>query len=120
VLVEGLDWTTVHTDDAYDLTIDDLHTFYVAAGDENVLVHHADPWSTPAEWASSKWREIRSRYRNDTNYPSGQHDAGIRASIRELSTFIRENEGSLLPEVLEELRVIVKREEGNARGIGHQ
>jgi hypothetical protein len=40
VTVEGLDWSTVHTDDAYDLNIDDLHTFYVAAGDENVLVHN--------------------------------------------------------------------------------
>ena len=41
VTVEGLDWSTDHTDDAYDLTIDDLHTFYVAAGDESVLVHNA-------------------------------------------------------------------------------
>jgi len=40
VTVEGLDCSTVHTDAAYDLTIDDLHTFYVAAGDEDVLVHN--------------------------------------------------------------------------------
>ncbi|MEI2697685.1 MAG: polymorphic toxin-type HINT domain-containing protein [Microthrixaceae bacterium] len=40
VTVEGLDWSTVHTAGAYDLTIDDLHTFYVGAGHENVLVHN--------------------------------------------------------------------------------
>lgn len=42
VTVDGLDWTTLHTDDAYDLDIADLHTFYVGAGDENVLVHNCD------------------------------------------------------------------------------
>lgn len=44
VAVEGLDWSTVHTDAAYDLTIEDLHTFYVdvGAGDESVLVHNSD------------------------------------------------------------------------------
>lgn len=42
VTVEGLDWTTVHTAPAYDLDIDDLHSFYVAAGDEAVLVHNCD------------------------------------------------------------------------------
>jgi hypothetical protein len=39
-LVEGLDWSTVHTDDAYDLTVAGLHTYYVGAGDESVLVHN--------------------------------------------------------------------------------
>jgi hypothetical protein len=43
VTVEGLDWSTVHTAAAYDLTIDDLHTFYVAAGDDPVLVHNCGP-----------------------------------------------------------------------------
>lgn len=41
VRVEGLDWSTVHTAPAYDLTVAGLHTFYVAAGDENVLVHNS-------------------------------------------------------------------------------
>jgi len=40
VTVEGLDWSTVHTAAAYDLTVADLHTFYVAAGDDEVLVHN--------------------------------------------------------------------------------
>ncbi len=42
VLAEGLDWSTVHTADAYDLDVADLDTFYVGAGDESVLVHNQD------------------------------------------------------------------------------
>lgn len=41
VTAEGLDWSTAHTAQAYDLTIEDIHTFYVAAGAEDVLVHNA-------------------------------------------------------------------------------
>ena len=43
VTVEGLDWSTVHTDDAYDLTVAEFHSFYVAAGDDAVLVHNCSP-----------------------------------------------------------------------------
>ena len=41
VTVRGLDWTTVHTDEAYDLTIADFHTFYVSVVTGAVLVHNA-------------------------------------------------------------------------------
>jgi hypothetical protein len=54
VTVEGLDWTTVHTAPAYDLTIDDVHTFYVAAGDESVLVHNCIRWSSPEVGRASR------------------------------------------------------------------
>jgi hypothetical protein len=40
VLVEGLDWSTFHTDDAYDLDVPEPDSFYVGAGDEAVLVHN--------------------------------------------------------------------------------
>lgn len=43
VFVERLNWTSAHAGDAYDLTIDDLHTFFVGAGDEAILVHNANP-----------------------------------------------------------------------------
>ncbi len=43
VTVEGLDWSSVHTDDAYDLDVADLDSFYVGAGDESVLVHNQEP-----------------------------------------------------------------------------
>lgn len=37
-----MDWSSVHTAPAYDLTVADLHTFYVAAGPEDVLVHNCN------------------------------------------------------------------------------
>jgi len=40
VTVVGLDWTTSHFSIAYDLTIDDLHTYYVSVADTDVLVHN--------------------------------------------------------------------------------
>ncbi len=40
VVVKGLDWSTLHTDAAYDLTIADLHSYHVAAGSQSVLVHN--------------------------------------------------------------------------------
>ncbi|MCP4070612.1 MAG: hypothetical protein GY742_02575 [Hyphomicrobiales bacterium] len=45
VVVEGLDWSTVHIDAAYDLDVAGFDTFYVGAGDEAVLVHNIEcPW----------------------------------------------------------------------------
>jgi len=36
----GLDWATSKWSTAYDLTVDDIHTYYVASGDADVLVHN--------------------------------------------------------------------------------
>jgi hypothetical protein len=47
VTVEGLDWTTVHTAPAYDLDVADLDSFYVAAGDDEVLVHNCNVPGNP-------------------------------------------------------------------------
>jgi hypothetical protein len=41
VTVRGLDWSTVQKDAAYDLTVADLHTYYVAVGGAAVLVHNS-------------------------------------------------------------------------------
>ncbi len=38
--VQGLDWSSARTAAAYNLTVDDIHTYYVAAGDDTVLVHN--------------------------------------------------------------------------------
>ena len=38
----NLDWTTAHHADAYDLTVDGLHTYFVSAGTDQVLVHNCD------------------------------------------------------------------------------
>lgn len=40
VTVGGLDWTSLRTAPAYDLTIADFHAFYVAVGNKSVLVHN--------------------------------------------------------------------------------
>jgi RHS repeat-associated protein len=42
VTVVRLDWSTVHTAPAFDLDVADIDSFYVAAGDERVLVHNCD------------------------------------------------------------------------------
>lgn len=38
--VVGLDWSTTQHDTAYNLTVADIHTYYVLAGDTPVLVHN--------------------------------------------------------------------------------
>ncbi len=43
VLVQGLDWGSLRTAAAYDLTVDDLHSYHVGAGDKAVLVHNCGP-----------------------------------------------------------------------------
>ena len=35
-------WETAHVAPAFDLTIDEIHTYHVTAGDEHVLVHNND------------------------------------------------------------------------------
>jgi hypothetical protein len=42
VVVEGLDWSTLHTTTAYDLDVQGIDTFYVGAGEAEVLVHNCD------------------------------------------------------------------------------
>lgn len=36
----NLDWSTAHYADAYDLTIENIHTYFASVGDEQVLVHN--------------------------------------------------------------------------------
>ena len=42
VVVEGLDWSTLHTTTAYDLDVQGIDTFYVGAGESTVLVHNCN------------------------------------------------------------------------------
>ena len=35
-------WDTAHVAPAFDLTVDEIHTYHVTAGDESVLVHNND------------------------------------------------------------------------------
>jgi len=43
--VDGIDWATATTGTAYNLTINDLNTYYIAIGDEQVLVHNSNTCS---------------------------------------------------------------------------
>jgi len=38
--VVGFDWSTSHFNAAYDLTVDELHSYYVSVGDVDVLAHN--------------------------------------------------------------------------------
>jgi RHS repeat-associated protein len=42
--VNGIHRTTTHTEPAYNLTVADIHTYYVLAGDTPVLVHNTSAW----------------------------------------------------------------------------
>ncbi len=41
--VDSLDWSTRFAGTAYNLTVDGIHTYYVAVGDDEVLVHNQCP-----------------------------------------------------------------------------
>ncbi|HEX6235791.1 MAG TPA: DNRLRE domain-containing protein [Acidimicrobiales bacterium] len=53
ITVDGLDWSTAETTAAYNLTVDDLHTYYIAVGDESALVHNDGCGPRPAPQLSS-------------------------------------------------------------------
>lgn len=61
--VVGLDWATVQTDTAYNLTVADIHTYYVMAGNTPVLVHNAggEDFLTPDD-LSPEQRKNYNRY----------------------------------------------------------
>lgn len=54
VTVTGLDWATSHTGTAYNLTIADIHTYYVLAGKTPVLVHNTGPCKIPTPKITQK------------------------------------------------------------------
>ncbi len=69
IAVDGLDWTTVEWGPAYDLTVDDLHTYYVSSdsGDE-VLAHNCSPGT------SDVWKDFNDwRGKTRTNGLSGKN-----------------------------------------------
>ncbi|WP_344126473.1 RHS repeat-associated core domain-containing protein [Luedemannella flava] len=50
VAVDSLNWKTIHRAAAYNLTVDDLHTYYVLAGSTPVLVHNDGGWEVPDDF----------------------------------------------------------------------
>lgn len=44
--VDSIDWGSARTTTSYNLTVDDIHTYYVEVGGEEVLVHNVCEWTT--------------------------------------------------------------------------
>ena len=113
-----LDWSTAHHADAYDLTIDDIHTYFVQVGYDEVLVHNTScppmiHWSslTQEETAAlhttlEKIRDRdytglnRHRFTNrDGQLPEGVdyiiHDVASEASNRGVRRVVTGSDGSV-------------------------
>ncbi len=82
----GLDWLSARTGLAYDISVDELHTFFVAVGHEYVLVHNAPAcsvlsaprafnrgqrqFSLDQGTASAGWKHIYDRHVDLTKFPN--------------------------------------------------
>lgn len=58
--VDGMDWGSAVTTTAYNLTVDDIHTYVVEVGGDEVLVHNTNEcslWKLTREGAESTRRE---------------------------------------------------------------
>ena len=69
IAVEGLDWSSVRWAQAFDLTVDEFHSYYVFADERAVLVHNCGGWVRGDDiWAPTRagsdpsWSTVRSRY----------------------------------------------------------
>ena len=64
----NLDWTTTHYAAAYDLTIDEIHTYFVSAGDQQVLVHNCnvdDLLGSAADFSADELAQLATRHGNE-------------------------------------------------------
>jgi RHS repeat-associated protein len=54
VVVQGLDWSSIHAGIAYDIAVEAVHSFYAGVGDAAVLVHNCgdepDMWIDNQQW----------------------------------------------------------------------
>ncbi len=69
--VDGLDWGSARTTTAYNLTVDDIHTYFVEVGGEPVLVHNV---------CDNAWDIAHKSF--------GDHDIPGISSIDELATYV--------------------------------
>jgi hypothetical protein len=58
--VQGIDWATQAGGVAYNLTVADLHTYFVVVGDAEVLVHNTCDLRTVGEVLKSKKGSIKN------------------------------------------------------------
>ena len=79
----NLDWSTAHDADAYDLTIEGVHTYFVGVGDENVLVHNCNEMlGARGTQVTSQTLTNRPGYRIDVENPA----PGVRPGQLHLQT----------------------------------
>ncbi|GGM35064.1 hypothetical protein GCM10011608_19590 [Micromonospora sonchi] len=63
--IVGLDWSTIQRGSAYNLTVADIHTYYVLAGNTPVLVHNTGPCGPELSGVNigKKWGKHSKDYR---------------------------------------------------------
>ena len=89
VTVAGLDWSTTFTGTAYNLTVDDIHTYYVQAGDHEILVHNTclpGPGDIPTKVVNSNMPHAAEQALERAGFDSVQSS---RAALQELSASIQ-------------------------------
>jgi hypothetical protein len=68
--------------DMYNLTVQDLHTYYVLAGETSVLVHNS---SCPVPISKGRWDHIWDRHVNRSKYPNkSKFNTTSRAKIEKM------------------------------------
>ncbi len=70
--VVGLDWSTTQHDKAYNLTVADIHTYYVIAGNTPVLVHNTGPCDPVDAWSPGTFGSAEE----SATYHVGKHGKG--------------------------------------------
>ena len=88
--VVGLDWTTTRNDTAYNLAIEEIHTYFVVVGDGDALVHNK---CLPAlrSWSSQRFQFGSSTFQLDksgfTHILERHHPAFWDGSTKATQTF---------------------------------
>ena len=72
-------WDTAHHAQAFDLTINDIHTYHVTAGDEEVLVHNNT--RRCIDQLDERSADIAMQARNNPNVGGGRTVGGGSAEI---------------------------------------
>jgi RHS repeat-associated protein len=94
ITITGLDWTTVHTDSAYNLTVADLHTYYVLAGTTPVLVHN-EGGDDPSLGGMKKLSDSQAKRIVGDVHEFKQDVVGRGAKISSYDVYIEKSTGNL-------------------------
>lgn len=121
VTVDGLELRSARRAAAFNLTVDRIHTYFVAVGEDEVLVHNVcdlgrGKWMTPGDFADDVIKATRDRYRNLPT-ETGQHDAGLGPAARDVREQARG--AGYLEEIEARLLRIAASWDARARGIDH-